>query len=358
MVVGYSLGNRNDQENDILVLGEDDPDVIAFSKALPIVLTKICGNACPYCGFSAKDDITVPYSTIKSAKASRQAGSREALFISGERPDKFPHIKSLLDLWGFDSYLDYAYTVCELAFLEGLIPVIDVGFLTPQEMKKMSEICALIKIMIDTVDCNSYKKNFPKSAGKKIELRAKSLDWAGKLKFPTVTGILVGIGETKEYRKEALNIISDTHKKYGIVHEVIIQNFVAEKGTFFEKKKEPSKDLMLKTVEMALEILPSDVKVIVPLELNPDIEDFIRAGVRDLGRIYQGSKGLYLTEKTIDWQNVNNVIDKLGFRLQQRFPLRKSFIKAERYSKKLGQVFDSYRYKIKKEEQEKAKETK
>ena len=40
---------------------------------------------------------------------------------------------------------------------------------------------------------------------------------------------------------------------------------------------------------------------------------------------------------------------------QQRFPLKKEFIKDQRYSSKLGQVFDSYRYKIKKEKQEKEK---
>ena len=36
----------------------------------------------------------------------------------------------------------------------------------------------------------------------------------------------------------------------------------------------------------------------------------------------------------------------------------KIFVKEEKYSKKLGQVFDAYRYKIKKEQQERAKEAK
>ena len=59
-----------------------------------------------------------------------------------------------------------------------------------------------------------------------------------------------------------------------------------------------------------------------------------------------------------DLENINTTIEKLGFRLQKRFPLRKSFIQSGKYSKKLGQVFDSYKYKVKKEEQEKLKELK
>ena len=43
---------------------------------------------------------------------------------------------------------------------------------------------------------------------------------------------------------------------------------------------------------------------------------------------------------------------------QERFPLRRDFILAEKYSKKLGQVFEAYRYKLKKNIQEKVKETK
>ena len=46
-------------------------------------------------------------------------------------------IRLKLDLWGFSSYADYLYTVAEICFLEGLIPVIDAGVLTPTELKKL-----------------------------------------------------------------------------------------------------------------------------------------------------------------------------------------------------------------------------
>jgi 7,8-didemethyl-8-hydroxy-5-deazariboflavin synthase len=357
MVVGYSLGNRNDKEDDIQVLGEDDKNIITFSYALPIILSRSCRNKCPYCGFQRQDNLTVPYSTIRHSKKARLLGAREALFEAGERLDKFPHIRAVLDLWGFSTYLDYLYTVCELAFLEGLIPVIDLGFLSPHEMKRMKEVCAQIKIVLDSVDKTSYSSVYKNSPGKKIELMVKSLQWAGKLSFPTVSGIMVGIGETDAHRKELLRIIADIHKQYGSIHEVVIQNFVPEPDTPFSSKNPPTKATMLKVVEMAREILPEDVPIIVPLELNPDIEDFVKAGVRDFGRVLVG-QSLYKNVPTISMDGIAERVEKMGFQLQKRFPLRRSFIKEEKYSKKLGQVFDAYRYRIKKDEQEKLKELK
>ncbi len=358
MVIGYALGNRSDLESDIDILRENDPDVVTFSKTLPVVLSRMCRNDCPYCAFHRRDTLTVPYSTIRICKKARTNGAREALYAAGERPDKFPHIRATLDLWGFPSYLDYLYAVCELGFLEGLIPVIEVGFLTPEELKRMSEIAAVVKLMLDSVDKDHFDTIYPRSPGKKLELRARQLMWAGKLKFPTATGIMVGIGETKAHRKEALSVIAGVHKEYGTIHEVLIQNFVPQPKTQSENKKPVTKQLMLETVEMARSILPDDITINVPFESNPDIEDFIKAGVRDLGRIFDGTKGI-VSDKipAVSMEELEQRVNTLGLRLHQRFPLKRAFIKEGFYSKKLGQVFDAYRYKIKKEGQEKVKDT-
>jgi uncharacterized protein YxjI len=72
----------------------------------------------------------------------------------------------------------------------------------------------------------------------------------------------------------------------------------------------------------------------------------------------QDGHGLYLNKKKIDLDAIEAFLEKKGFFLQQRFALRKDYIKNEKYSKKLGQVFDSYKYKIRKDEQERLKEAK
>lgn len=356
-MVSYALGNKNDVENDIKVIGEDLPNVITYSRSLTVVLSKFCRNNCPYCGFKKNDTLIVPYATIRAAKQARQNGAREALLVAGERPDRSPYIRSVLDLWGFNSYTDYLYTVAELLFLEGLIPVFDIGFLTPQEMQRLSEITAIFKIMLDGIDINKESNFYSKSPGKRHAVRFKSLIWAGKLNVPTSTGFIVGLGESEAYRKVLLQEIADIHKEYGNIHEVLLQNFIADPRASLKNITPPSKEEMLSVARLAKEILPDDIHLVIPVESNPDIADFIGLGIRDLGRITEGPN-IYMNPIKIDFTELKTGLEQKGYTLQQRFPLHLNYIKESRYSKKLGQVFDAYRYKIKKEEVEKLKDAK
>jgi 7,8-didemethyl-8-hydroxy-5-deazariboflavin synthase CofG subunit len=230
--------------------------------------------------------------------------------------------------------------------------------MNPFELKKLAEICAIVKIMLDSVDTKNQAEFYNSSPGKRLEIRLKSISWAAKLQMPVATGFMIGAGETQTHRKEILQEIVKIHTEYNNIHEVLLQNFVPVPHTPMAHVAPPTKETMLKAVEQALEILPSDIKVIVPLELNPDFADFIRAGIRDLGRIYIGNNEIFSNHKSPNITDVEATIQTLGFKPQQRFPLRLDYIKNGRYSKKLGQVFDAYRYKIKKEEQEKLKDAK
>ena len=58
MSIGQSLGNNTEQEENILLFGEDDKNTITYSSALPITISKMCQNECPYCGFQKKDSLT------------------------------------------------------------------------------------------------------------------------------------------------------------------------------------------------------------------------------------------------------------------------------------------------------------
>tara|TARA_A100001015_G_scaffold220472_1_gene248104 strand:+ start:97 stop:1158 length:1062 start_codon:yes stop_codon:yes gene_type:complete len=348
MVVGYSLGNRSDQEEDVDVLTEDNDNIITYSKTLPLCFTHVC-NSCPNCGYNRKDGLMVPYSSIKPCKNARKIGVREAFFVSGERPaDQFPHIRATLDLWGFTSYLEYLYTVCELSFLEGLVPVLEVGFLTPDEIKRLSEVCAMIRIVINPAMLDE----------KSLNVKMKSIEWCSKLKVPVAIGFMVGFGETMSFRKDVLHQIAKYQKEHGMIHEFIIQNYVDTPEIDNSPQQAISKKGMLSITELALSILPSDTSVVVPIETNPDIADFIRLGIRDLGRITYDSMFVFSNRFEIDLPQLHRQLETLGFSLKQRFPLRKSFIKEGKYSKKLGQVFDAYRYKIKKGAVEKLKEVK
>ena len=64
---------------------------------------------------------------------------------------------------------------------------------------------------------------------------------AGRLRIPFTTGIMVGIGESRQDRIEALSKIAHLHRAFGHIQEVIIQPLDPKPGTALEKAP-PARD--------------------------------------------------------------------------------------------------------------------
>src|SRR5207247_1435247 len=78
---------------------------------------------------------------------------------------------------------------------------------------------------------------------------------AGELAIPFTTGILVGIGETRAERLEALAAIQAAHRRHGHVQEVIVQNFRPKPGTAMAAAPAPTLEEYLWTVAAARLVL-------------------------------------------------------------------------------------------------------
>jgi FO synthase len=109
---------------------------------------------------------------------------------------------------------------------------------------------------------------------------------AGEARVPFTTGILIGIGETRLERIEALLAIREFGRQHGHVQEVIVQNFRAKPGTRMAGALEPSLDELLWTIAVARILLGPRWHVQAPPNLSYD--DFPRlldAGIDDWGGI-------------------------------------------------------------------------
>src|SRR5690606_31559484 len=93
------------------------------------------------------------------------------------------------------------------------------------------------------------------SPDKEPALRLASIEEAGRARVPFTTGLLIGIGETRDEQAEALVAIRDLHRRYGHIQEVIIQNFRAKPGTRMANHAEPSLDDHLWAIAAARIIL-------------------------------------------------------------------------------------------------------
>jgi 7,8-didemethyl-8-hydroxy-5-deazariboflavin synthase len=325
---------------------------ITYSNTVDVSLTRTCRNTCGYCDYQNKKcSATIPYTTIKIFKDARKNKAREANILAGERPDKFNTFRSKLDLWGFETYVDYVYTICELAFLEGLLTNLHVGYLTLPEIKRLKEIVANFEMNIETTNknllTNIVHQNSP---SKDPDIRLKFLRNCGKAGALVTTGIMVGLGESPEDRIEAFHKIRELHEEYGHVQFVKIQNFIPKRGTPMEEMLPPSELTMLETVSLAKDILPSDIKISVPININQDITRFLEYGVTDLGQINVNSMNLLYNEfASPELEDLKEVLKHSGYRLEKRLPILNENILEQRYSKKVGQLLDKYRVKLKAE---------
>jgi FO synthase len=115
--------------------------------------------------------------------------------------------------------------------------------------------------------------------------RLETLRLAGEARVPFTTGILIGIGETREERLDALRAIAALHERHGHVQEVIVQNFRAKPGTKMAEAPEPPLEDLLWTIEQARALLPPEVAVQAPPNLTEDFARLLDAGIDDWGGV-------------------------------------------------------------------------
>src|SRR3546814_14489177 len=88
-------------------------------------------------------------------------------------------------------------------------------------------------LMLETASERLSQKGGPHygSPDKLPARRLEVIEAAGRARVPFTTGLLIGIGETRAERIEALQAIRDSHARHRHIQEVIIQNFRAKPGT-------------------------------------------------------------------------------------------------------------------------------
>jgi FO synthase len=269
--------------------------LITYSPKVFIPLTKLCRDVCHYCTFAAPprrgeraymgaDEV------LAVARAGAAAGCREALFTLGDKPERrYRAAREELAGLGCETTIEYLVQMCRLVLDEtGLLPHANPGVMTRGELAALREVTASQGIMLETASDRLSERGGPHfgSPDKRPAARLETIRLAGELRIPFTTGILIGIGETREERIEALLAIRDAHERHGHVQEVIVQNFRAKPGTKMADAPEPSLEELLWTAAAARLVLGAEMNIQAPPNLSYD--DFPRlldAGINDWGGV-------------------------------------------------------------------------
>ena len=263
---------------------------VTYSPKVFIPLTMLCRDKCGYCTFAQPPArLDAPYLTadevLDIARAGAAQNCHEALFTLGERPeDRYPVAAEWLSDHGYESTVDYLVAMCHLVTEEtGLLPHANAGALYADELAALRKVSPSQGMMLESL--NADLECHRGSPDKTPERRLATLEHAGELRIPFTTGILVGIGESRDDRIEALKAIADSHRRHGHVQEVIVQNFLPKAGTAMFKAPPCPNDEFLDAVALARLILPDDVHVQAPPNLSDDFGSLLRAGIDDWGGV-------------------------------------------------------------------------
>ncbi|HKT53902.1 MAG TPA: 5-amino-6-(D-ribitylamino)uracil--L-tyrosine 4-hydroxyphenyl transferase CofH, partial [Caulobacteraceae bacterium] len=282
-------------ESERLTVGSFGP-IVSYSRKVFIPLTELCRDVCHYCTFAkAPRGVKAPYlsrdQVLQIARAGAAAGCREALFTLGDRPQaRYAVAREALAASGHETTLSYLGAMAEAVFQEtGLLPHLNAGVMDDADYAALRPVAASMGLMLETASDRLSMKGGPHhgSPDKVPARRLEAIEAAGRARTPFTTGILIGIGETRKERVEALRAIDDIHRRHGHIQEVIIQNFRAKPGTRMAGHPEPSLEEHLWTIAVARLILGPDMTIQAPPNLHaPDeLAALLRAGVNDWGGV-------------------------------------------------------------------------
>jgi len=311
--------------------------IVTYSRKVFLPLTNLCRDDCGYCTFKRDPGQpaahTMTLDEVLSVCGHAAAlGCKEALLSLGDKPEaRFPQHRAWLRQRGYRTTMEYLHAACR-AIVEHtpLLPHANPGLMSERDLLTLRETNVSVGIMLETAADRLGATGGPhhRAPDKVPARRLRTLEAAGRVGIAFTTGILIGIGETRAERVEALLAIRQVHERYGHVQEVIIQNFRAKPAIPMAASPEPDLVELRRTISAARLLLGPAMNVQAPPNLSPGTYPaLIAAGLNDWGGI---------SPLTIDYINPEAPWPRItalsaatvaaGGRLRERLPIYPEFI--------------------------------
>jgi len=269
--------------------------LVTYSPKVFLPLTTLCRDVCGYCTFArpprrGERAFLSEEEVLAIARSGAAAGCREALFTLGDKPElRYRVAREELASLGCETTLEYLARCAKLVLDEtGLLPHLNPGVMNGDELSALRPVSASMGIMLETTAARLGERGGPHWASQdKIPARRlETIRLAGERAVPFTSGILIGIGETRAERIEALLALKALGDEHGHVQEVIVQNFRAKPGTRMAAHPEPSLEEHLWTIATARILLGPSWHVQAPPNLAfDDFPRLLDAGIDDWGGV-------------------------------------------------------------------------
>ena len=269
--------------------------IVSYSRKVFIPLTKLCRDVCHYCTFAhpprkneraylSLDEV------LAISRAGQAAGCKEALFTLGDQPElRYGAAADELLRLGHRTTLSYLCEAARTVLAQtGLLPHLNPGRLTSFDVAALRNVSVSQGLMLESISERLSERGGPHlgSPDKHPRVRLASIRAAGEQRVPFTSGILVGIGETREERINSLLALRDLNDAYGHLQEIIIQNFRPKPGTRMARSPAASVEEHLWTIAIARLLFAPEMNIQAPPNLSPGaLHRLIDAGINDWGGV-------------------------------------------------------------------------
>jgi FO synthase len=270
-------------------------NLVSYSRKVFIPLTQLCRDVCHYCTFAhpprrGEAAYLDKEQVLAIARAGAKAGCKEALFTLGDKPElRYGAAREALARLGHDTTLSYLTEMAALVLKEtGLLPHLNPGIMIRDDIARLRAVSVSQGVMLESASERLMRRGGPHfgSPDKHPQQRLDCIAAAGEMAVPFTSGILIGIGETRRERIEALLALRDLHERYGHIQEIIIQNFRAKPETRMAGAPEPNEAEHLWTIAVARLVFGAEMNIQAPPNLMPDaLEAMVAAGINDWGGV-------------------------------------------------------------------------
>ncbi len=252
----------------------------------------------------------------------RKGGATEILFLAGEASDAMPHLRAALKARGFDDFVAHVRWACERALEGGFLPHTNIGAMSPRDFERLAEVNASMGLMLENIDDAFNRTVAPQ---KSAQGRLRTIEAAGRARVPYTSGILMGLGESRESRLRSLDALAALHARHGHLQEIILQNFIPNEGSRLGSVPQaPALEDYLELIEHWRRVAPG-VAIQIPPNINPHWEALL-PWTDDLGGISTDG----------DWVNPLNPWDpperyaaacrRHGLELRHRWPVYDAYV--------------------------------
>ncbi len=270
-------------------------NVVSYSRKVFIPLTQLCRDVCHYCTFAhrprADEHAYLSRDAVLAiAEAGRRAGCKEALFTLGDKPERrYGICRDELRALGHETTLSYLAEMAALVLEQtGLLPHLNPGVMSDADLASLRRVSVSQGLMLESASERLCGNGQPHH-GSPDKLPAARLDTirrAGDHAIPFTSGILIGIGETREERIDALLALRQLNDTYGHIQEIIIQNFRPKPGTRMAAVAAPSLDDHMWTIAVARLLFEPQMNLQAPPNLSSGaLTALVAAGINDWGGV-------------------------------------------------------------------------